>query len=195
MSHNEFQLFSRRFRSRRFGVFRSPSFPRIIGALSKGLASARTSEGPVSEIVCTMAASSDFFEALPSVLGASTEAGVNVFTDSIIASSTLAILLFLGVVAGMLDGFDSSAVHVGLSAFNCSAAFSSFGSSAGFVLAPTDTEQLGSAIGVTLSISFGTSAVSMRLGRRVKTLTFFDFNVLEVTEVATFLFFPCFREG
>ena len=142
-----------------------------------------------------MAASSNFFEALPSVLGASAEAGVNVFTDSITASSTLAILLFLGVVAGMLDDFGSFVVLGGLNAFNCSAAFSSFDSSAGFVLASTDTERLGSAIAAALSISFGTLAISMRLGRRVKTLTFFDFDVLEVTEVVAFLFFPCFREG
>jgi hypothetical protein len=106
----------------------APSFYRIIGVLSKGLASAGTSEGSVSEIVCIMAASSYFFETLPSVLGASAEAGVDVFIDSITASSTLAILLFLGVVAGMLDGFGSSVVHGGLSAFNCSAAFSNFGS-------------------------------------------------------------------
>jgi hypothetical protein len=140
------------------------SFSRIIGVLSEGLASA---------VVCTMSASSDFYETLPSVLGASTEAGVDVFTDSITASSMLAILLFLGVVAGMLDGFCSSIVHGGLNAFNCSVAFSSFGSSAGFVLASTDTERLGSAIGVAPSISFVTSVVSMRLGQRLKTLTFF----------------------
>jgi hypothetical protein len=174
MSHNEFQFFSKCFRSRIFGFFRSPLFSRIIGALSEGLASeGPVSEGPISEIVCTMAASSNFFEDLPSVIGASAEAGVNVFTDSITASSTLAILLFLGVVAGMLDGFGNSIVHGGLSAFNFSVAFSSFGSSAGFVLASTGTERLGSAIGAALSISFGTSAVSMRLGRCVKTLTFF----------------------
>jgi hypothetical protein len=117
-----------------------------------------------------VAASSDFFEALPFVLGASAEAGVDVFTDSITASITLDILLFLGVVAGMLDGFGSSVVHGGLSAFNCSATFSSFGSSTGFVLASTNTERLGS-------------------------LTFFYFDALEFTEVAAFLFFPCFHEG
>jgi hypothetical protein len=142
-----------------------------------------------------MLASSDFIEISPSVLGASAEAGVDVFTYSITASSMLAILLFLGVVAEILDGFGSSVVHGGLSAFNCSATFSSFGSSAGSVLASTGTERLGSAIGATLSISFGTSVVSMRLCRRVKTLTFFDFDELEVTEVAAFLFFPCFYEG
>jgi hypothetical protein len=173
----------------------APSFSMIIGALFEGLASAGTSEGPVLEIVCTMSASSDFFETLPSVLGASAEEGVDVFIDSITASSTLAILLFLGVVVGMLDGFDSFVVHGGLSAFNCSAAFSSFGSSAGFVLASTDTERHGSAIGVAPSISFGTLAVSMRLGRHVKTLTFFDLDTLEVVEVAAFLFSPCFHEG
>jgi hypothetical protein len=147
MSHNEFQLFSRCFRSKKFEFFRNPSFSRIISALSEGLALAGTSETPVSEIVCTMAALLDFFEALPSMLGASVEARVDVFTYSITASIMLSILLFLGVVVGMLDGFDSSVVHGGLSVFNCSTAFSSFGSSVGFVLASAGIEQLGSAIG------------------------------------------------
>jgi hypothetical protein len=173
----------------------APSFSWIIGALFEGLASAGISEGPISEIVCTMPSSSDFFETLPSVLGASAEARVDVFTDSITASSTLAIPLFLGVVAGMLDGFDSSVVHGGLSAFNRSVAFSSFGSSTGFVLASTETERLGSALGAVPSISFGTLAISMRLGWCVKTLTFFYFDAPEVAVVAAFLFFPCFREG
>jgi hypothetical protein len=47
----------------------------------------------------------------------------------------------------------------------------------------------------TPSIGLGTSTVSMRLGRCVKTLTFFGFGVLEIAEAAVFLFFPCFREG
>jgi hypothetical protein len=55
-----------------------------------------------------MPASSDFFETLPFVLGASTEEGVDVFIDSITASSTLGILIFFGVAARMLDGFGSS---------------------------------------------------------------------------------------
>jgi hypothetical protein len=54
----------------------------------------------------------------PSVRCASTEVGFDVFTDSITESSTLAILLFLGVVARILDGFGSSVVHGGLRAFN-----------------------------------------------------------------------------
>jgi hypothetical protein len=73
---------------------------------------------------------------------------------------------------GMLDGFDSSVAHGGLNAFSCYTVFSSFGSSIGFVLASTGIERPGSMIGETPSLSFGTSAVSMRLGRCVKTLTF-----------------------
>src|SRR5690242_11830513 len=115
--------------------------------------------------------------------------------DSIIASRTLAILLFLGVAAGMLDGFGGSVARDELSAFNCSVVFSSFGSSVGFVLASTGIERHGSMTGITTSLSFGTSTISMRLGRRVKTLTFFDLDTLEVVEVETFLFFPCFRVG
>jgi hypothetical protein len=106
---------------------------------SEGLASTGTSEGPASEIVCAIPASSDFFGTLASVLSASTKAGVDVFIESITASSTLAILLFLGVAAGMFDGFDSSVAHGGLSAFNCHAVFSSSGSSVTFVLASTGT--------------------------------------------------------
>jgi hypothetical protein len=129
------------------------------------------------------------------VLGASTETGVDVFTASITASSTLAILLFLGVVTGILDGFGGSVMHGGLRTFSGSAAFFSFGYSAGSVLASTGTEPLGSDIEADPSISLGTSAVSMRLGQCVKTLTFFNFGALEATEVTVFLFFPCFREG
>jgi hypothetical protein len=121
----------------------APSFSRIIGTLFKDLASAGTSEGLASEIVCAIPASSDFFETLASVLGASTEARVDVFIDSIIASSTLVILLFLGVAAGMFDGFGSSIAHGGLSAFDCYDVFSTFGSSVTFVLALTGTKRLG----------------------------------------------------
>jgi hypothetical protein len=173
----------------------APAFSRIIGALSEGIALARTSEGPTSEIVYAILALSDFFESLASVLCALAEAGVDVFTDSITESSTLAIVLFLGVAAGMFDGFGSSVAYGGLSALNCSAIFSTFGSSVAFVLASTSTERLGSEIGAAPSISFVMSAASMHLGRRVETLTFFDLDVLEVTKAATFLFFPWFREG
>jgi hypothetical protein len=116
-----------------------------------------------------------------------------------IASSTLAILLFFivaaGIAARILDAFDNSVSRAGLKAFGCSAAFFSFGSSAGLNLALAGTERLGSDIEVDPSISFGTSTVSMHLGWCVKTLTFFDFGTLEVTKAAVFLFFPCFHEG
>jgi hypothetical protein len=103
----------------------APSFSRIIGAISEGLALTGT-EGPVSET-------------LAFILAASAEAGVDVFTYSITASSTLAILLFLGVAVGLFDGFYNSVAHGRLSAFNCSAVFSTFGSSVTFVLALTGT--------------------------------------------------------
>jgi hypothetical protein len=171
------------------------SFSRVIGPVSEGLALAGASEGPASAGVWAMLASVVSLKSLAYVLIASAEAGVDVLTDSIIASSTLAILLFLGVAAGMLDGFDSSVAHGGLIAFNCYVVFSSFGSSVRFVLASTGIERTSSVTGATPSFSFGTSAVSMRLGRRVKTLTFFDLVTLEVAEVAAFLFFPCFCVG
>ena len=142
-----------------------------------------------------MLASTVSLKSFACVPGASAEAGGYVFTDSITASNTLAILLFLGVAVGMFDGFGSSVVHGGLSTFKGSAVFSSFGSLVGFVLASTGIERSGSMTGATLSLSFGTSAVSMRMGRCVKTLTFFDLVTLEVAEVKAFLFFPCFRVG
>jgi hypothetical protein len=57
--------------------------------------------------------------------------------------------------------------------FNCFAVFSSFDSSASFVLALTSIRRPGSMIGATPSISFGTLAISICLGRCVKTLPFF----------------------
>jgi hypothetical protein len=111
------------------------SFSKVTGAASEGLASAGVSEGLASVGVWAMLASAVSLKSLACVPRASAEAGVDVFTDSITASSTLAILLFLGVAAGMLDGFGSSVAHGGLNAFSCYAIFSSFGSSIGFVLA------------------------------------------------------------
>jgi hypothetical protein len=45
------------------------------------------------------------------------------------------------------------------------------------------------------SASIGTLAVSMYLGRCVKTLIFLPFGVAEMAEAAAFLFFPYFRKG
>jgi hypothetical protein len=193
MSHNELSSSAGAPRAGDLDFLEAPSFFRISGAVSEGLVSAET-ESLASEIVCAMPASPDFFKISPSVLGASTEAVVDAFTDSITVSSMLVILLFLGVVVGILDAFGSSVMHGGLRAISFSTTFYSFGSSAGSVLASTGIERLGSDIEADPSISFGTSIVSMRLGRCVKTLTFFDFGALEVTKVAVFLFFPCFCE-
>jgi hypothetical protein len=111
------------------------SFSRAIGAVSEGLASAGASEGLASAGVWAMLASVVFLESLACVLRASAEAGADVFTDSKTASSTLAILIFLGVTAGMLDGFGSPIAHDGLNTFNYFVVFSNFGSLARFVLA------------------------------------------------------------
>jgi hypothetical protein len=145
-------------------------------------------EGLASDVAYAIPASPDSFKTLASVLGVPAEVGVDVFIDSITTSSTLAILLFLGVDVGTFDTFSNSVLHGGLRAFGCPTTFSSFDSSAG-------TERLGSGIQADLSINFSTSAVSMCLGRRVTTLTFFYFGVLEDAGVAVFLFFPCFHEG
>ena len=91
-----------------------PSFPNVDGpsAASEGLYSAAPEglasvgvECPASTTACAMPASTDFFILSPSALGASEEEGVNAFVDSITTSSTLAILLLFGVVAGILVNF------------------------------------------------------------------------------------------
>jgi F0F1-type ATP synthase assembly protein I len=122
----------------------TPSFSKVRGAASKGRASAGT-EGPASEVAYVVQASPYFFKTSPSVLGAAAKAGVGTFIDSMIVSSTLAILLFLGVAAGILDAFRSSVSRNEFRAFGCSAAFFSTGPSAGSIPASTGAERLGSA--------------------------------------------------
>jgi hypothetical protein len=70
-----------------------------------------------------------------------------------------------------------------------------FGILADFPLAPAGARYSGSTAEEGPSASFGTLAVSMYLGRCVKTLIFFPFGVAEMVEAATFLFFSYFREG
>jgi hypothetical protein len=70
-----------------------------------------------------MLQSAIFSESLAYVLRVSAEAGADIFTDTKTASSMLAILLFLGVNVGMLDGFGSPTAHVGLSTLNCYVVF------------------------------------------------------------------------
>jgi hypothetical protein len=86
----------------------------------------------------------------------------------------------------------SHATNSGLRLLCC---FFSSGPSTGSVLASTGAERLGLVTKEDPSIGLGTSIDSMRLGRCVKTLTFFDLGALEVAEVTFFLFFPCFHEG
>jgi hypothetical protein len=54
---------------------------------------------------------------------------------------------------------------------------------------------LGSVAEEAPSASFGTLAVSMYLGRCVKTMIFLPFGVAGIAEVIAFLFFPYFCEG
>jgi hypothetical protein len=147
------------------------------------------------------------------------EAGVDALVDSKTAFSMLAILLLLGVIAGALDTFGNSGSGSGLKIFCSPAGSSSSGSSAAFLasagcfgasadsfagtfdtsanspLAPVGVGYFGSVVEEAPSVSFDTLAVSMFLGRCVKTLIFLPFGVVEITEVAAFLFFPYFREG
>jgi hypothetical protein len=115
------------------------SFSNAISAIFEGPASAGASEGPASGGVLATLATAVSLASLTYALRASAEVGADVFTDSKTTSSTLAILLFLGVITGTFDGFGNPIVPGGLNTFNKSAAFSNFGSLVGFVLASTGT--------------------------------------------------------
>jgi hypothetical protein len=126
---------------------------------------------------------------------ASLEEEGGVFTNCRTTSKTLAILLFSGVPV-VLGSFDNIATFI----FGCSSTFYVTGTSslAGSAIIPVGTTGIASMAGgvvSTLSLSFGTSAVSMRLSRCVKTLIFFDLDTPEDAEVEAFLFFPCFHVG
>jgi hypothetical protein len=145
------------------------------------------------------------------MLGTSAEAGVGTLVDSRIASSTLAILLLFGVTAGIFDisanflNYGSSVIFALALAgcFGTSATLASvysvavfrISSSADPVVASVGAGNSGLAVEEGPSSSFGTLAVSMYLGRCVRTLIFLPFGVAEMDEAAVFLFFPCFREG
>ena len=91
----------------------------------------------------------------------------------------------------MLDGFDSPITTGGLSTFRCSAAFSNSGSLIELALASigiAGAVSMAKGTASALSISFGTSAVPIGFGLRVKTLALFGFGALEEVEAAIFLF-------
>jgi hypothetical protein len=167
-------------------------------------------EGPASSSTRAVAASATFFAG----------AGVSALVDSMIVYSTLAILL-LGVIAWAFDTFGNSGSGGGLKIFGGpvvssrsvslaafpSASAVSFGASADPVagtfgtladfsaLHSTGADCPGTAMEDVPSPSFGTEAVSIYLGRCVKTLIFLPFGTAGMAEAAVFLFFLCFREG
>jgi hypothetical protein len=116
----------------------------------------------------------------------------------------------LGVVAGAFATFDNSASVGGLNISGgtivspssgfltasslASAAF--FGVSTGSAVGTFGKSIcLASAVEDVPSPNFGTTTVSIYLGRWVKTLIFLPFGTAEMAKVAIFLFFPCFHEG
>jgi hypothetical protein len=133
------------------------------------------------------------------------------------ASSTLAILLFLGVVAGAFATFGNSASAGGLKIFgsfgsgslttsslasaSCSIVFAGPASETFSNLVRSYPGMVGAGCSASAaakdvpSPSFSTMAISMYLGRCVKTLIFLPFDKTEMVDAAVFLFFPCFREG
>jgi hypothetical protein len=181
----------------------------VLCPVPAGSASVGT-EGPTSVSTRTVASSA------VSLAGA----GVDALVDSRTASSTLAILLLLGVTAGAFDTFDNSGSAGGLKIFGSPTVSPSSGSLIAFPLASTPcfgvstdpaagtfgdsansslgTEGAGyfaSTVEDVPSPSFGIVAASMYLGQCVKNLIFLPFSTAEMAEVADFLFFPCFREG
>jgi hypothetical protein len=125
------------------------------------------------------------------------------------ASSTLAILLLLGVVAGAFATFGNSASAGGLKISGSAIALPRSGSLVASSLASApcfgvltgsaaatfgNSTCSASAVEDVPSLSFGTMAISMYLGLCVNTLIFLPFGTTEMAEAAVFLFFPCFRE-
>jgi hypothetical protein len=91
----------------------------------------------------------------------------------------------------VLDGLGNPVTAGGLSTFGCSTAFSDSDSLTEPVLALTgiaNAISVGKEVASALSISFGTSAVPIGLGLRVKTLALFGFGALEEVEATIFLF-------
>jgi hypothetical protein len=136
------------------------------------------------------------------------------FVVSITASSTLAILLLLGVVAGAFVTFGNSSSTGGLRIFDIITVFSNSSSSATSSLASADS--IIGTFGTTINPSVlrvagascfssvveevpspnsGTTVVSMYRGRWVKTFIFLPFGTTVVAEVAVFLFYPCLLKG
>jgi hypothetical protein len=159
----------------------------LTGAALEGPASVRA---VVALAVVTSLASSDF------LLDASEEARVGTFMDSKTTSKTIAILLFLGVAAAVVDSIDIPVIAGGLITFGYSAVFSDSGSFTGFTLASVDmagADSIPEGAASALSVSFDTSVLPIGLSLRVRTLALFGFGALEEVEVASFLFPPCLR--
>jgi hypothetical protein len=99
--------------------------------------------------------------------------------DSKTTSKTLVILLFLGVVVVVVDSFGNPVTAGGLSTFGYSVVFSDSGSFTGSALASIDmagADSVAKGAASALSISFGTSAVPIGFGLRVRTLALFSFD-------------------
>jgi hypothetical protein len=179
-------------------------------------------DGPASAISSDKPASLDLFGISLFLSGA--EAGVCIFEDSITTSSTLAILLVFVVIAGILDIFGNSGSCGGLRVFGCSTDLLGYDFSVVFSLVSagrfsTSTGSVFSCSAIT--IGYGTSANSTLSKSGVlwlnskkrpfsklrhfgcfnipgsvrQNFNLFPFGVVEIAEVATFLFFPCFHEG
>jgi hypothetical protein len=159
-------------------------------------------EGPASASAWAVAASATFFVG----------AGVNAFVVSMTASSTLAILLLLGVVAGAFITFGNSASTGGL--FGNTIVFYNSGSLAtpslasadptigtvGTTVDPSALRTAGAACSASAaeevpSPNSGTIVVSIYRGRCVRTLIFFPFGTAEMAKATVFLFFPAFARG
>jgi hypothetical protein len=159
-------------------------------------------EGPGSASAWTVTASASFFVG----------AGVKIFVVSMTVSSTLAILLLLGVVAGAFVTFGKSAPAGALKIFGIITVFSNFGfldasslasagpaiGTYGTTIDPLALQAVGAAcfalaVEEVPSLNSGTTTVSIYRGRCVKTLIFLPFGTAVVAEAIIFFFFPFFK--
>jgi hypothetical protein len=130
------------------------------------------------------------------------------------ASSTLAILLLLGVIARVFATFGNSSSDC--PAVSSRSGFSVVFPSTSAVCFSTSADPVAETFGTTVdslalrpagvscsastmedvpSPNLGTVAVSMYLCRWVKTLIFLHFGTTEMAEATIFIFFPAFAKG
>jgi hypothetical protein len=99
-------------------------------------------------------------------------------------------------ISGSIIVFSSSGFLAASSLASAGSAKGTFGTTAdSSALRPVGAACSVSAMEDAHSPNFDNVAISIYLGRWVKTLIFLPFGATEMTEAAVFLFFPCLHEG